>query len=152
MATTHAWHGLVLDMRDEMHDLASINHLDAARQAYLALWATFVALPLVFGLDKFATLLSDDWATYLPSWANDVIPGSAADAMMWVGAVEIILALAVLLAPRIGGDLLAAWMLLVAIALFTIGGMHELGIAALAVGACALAMARLSRSWHHSEA
>src|SRR5690349_11255823 len=50
MALTDAWHDIVHDMQDEMHDLATITRQDAARQAYLALWATMIAFPLVFGL------------------------------------------------------------------------------------------------------
>lgn len=152
MAMTHAWHDLVHDMKDEMHDLANINHVDAARQAYLGLWATLVAVPLVFGLDKFATVLTDNWEGYLASWANDVIPGTASDAMLWIGALEIVLALLILAIPRIGGDLFALWMVVVAISIFSIGGMHELGVGALALAACALAMARLSTAYHHKEA
>jgi len=151
MALTHAWHDLVHDMRDEFHDLATIKQIDAARQAYLALWATFVALPLLFGIDKFVGVITGSWEVYLPAWANDLIPGSAATGMMWIGALEIVLALLVLAVPRVGGDVLAAWLALVAIALFSLGDMHELGLAALAMGVCALAMAHLSRTWHHKE-
>jgi hypothetical protein len=151
MAVTHAWHDLVHDMRDEVHDIATIGKADVDRQAYLGLWATFIALPLLFGLDKFAGVITDNWEGYLATWANDIIPGSAAAGMIGIGIVEVVLALLVFAAPRIGGDLLALWMLLVAINLWSVGGMAELGIAALAMGVCALAMARLSRKFHHTE-
>jgi hypothetical protein len=152
MATTHAWQNLVHDMRDEMHDIATIGHVGAARQAYLALWATFIVFPLVFGLDKFATVMTDTWETYLATWANNVIPGTAGDAMLWIGAVEIVLAVLVLAVPRVGGDLLALFFLLTAINLFAIEGMAMLGVAALAGMMCALAMARMSTAYHHKEA
>lgn len=151
MATTHAWHHLVDDMRDEVRDIVTIGHVGAARQAYLALWVTFIAFPLVFGLDKFATVMTDTWEAYLATWANDVIPGTAGDAMMWIGAAEIILAVLVLAVPRVGGDLLALFFLLAAINLFAVGGMVELGIVALAAMMCALAMARMSTEYHHQE-
>jgi len=151
MAMTHAWHDLVHDMKDEMHDLATINHVDALRQAYLGLWATFIALPLVFGLDKFAGFLSEGWEGYLPTWANDAIPGTASDAMLWIGGLEIVLALLIVTMPRIGGDLFALWMVVVAIGIFDIGGMHELGVGALALAVCSLAMARMSTAYHHKE-
>lgn len=151
MAATHAWHNLVHDMRDEVHDLTTIVNVDAARQAYLALWATFIALPLVFGLDKFATVMTGTWESYLATWANDIIPGTAATGMLWIGAAEIVLAILVLAMPRVGGDLLALFFLLTAINLFAIDGMVELGVAALALMLCALAMARMSTSYHHKE-
>ncbi len=151
MATTHAWQHLVHDMRDEMHDIATIGRVGAARQAYLALWVTFIAFPLVFGLDKFATVMTDSWEAYLATWANDVIPGTAGDAMLWIGAAEIILAVLVFAAPRIGGDLLALFFLLTAINFFAIDGMVELGVVALAAMMCSLAMARLSTEYHHKE-
>lgn len=151
MAATHAWNNLVHDMRDEVHDIVNIGRVDAARQAYLALWGTFIALPLLFGLDKFATVMTSNWEGYLATWANDVIPGSAATAMLWIGAVEIVLAALVLTVPRVGGDLLALFFLLMAINLFAIDGMVELGVATLALMLCALAMARMSTSYHHKE-
>jgi len=148
MAHTHAWDGIVHDMRDEFHDLATIAHVDAARRAWLALWLTCAALPLVFGLDKFAEIISDTWAVYLTTEANDIIPGSAADAMLWIGALEIVLAILVLAAPRIGGDLFALWMVLVAINLFALGGVHELAVGVLAIAVMAFAMAHMSTSYH----
>ena len=71
--------------------------------------------------------------------------------MLWIGAVEIALAVLVFAAPRIGGDVLALFYLLTAINLFAITGATELGIAALALMLCCLAMARLSTSFHNRE-
>ena len=151
MAMTHAWHDIVHDMKDEMHDLATITRVDGARQAYLGLWTAFMALPLLFGLDKFATVLTENWEGYLASWANDLLPGSASDAMLWIGGLEIALAILVAAVPRIGGDLFALWMVVVAIDLFSLDTYHELGIAALGLAVCAVAMARLSTTYHHRE-
>jgi len=148
MALTTAWQDLVADMRDEMHDIVTIAHVDKARQAYLGLWVTFMALPLLFGLDKFAEVMTTRWEGYLATWANDFLPGNASDAMMWVGGIEIALAVVIALAPRIGGDLFALWSVIVAIDLFALE-MYELGVGMLALGLCALAMARLSGAWHH---
>lgn len=148
---THVWQDLVHDMRDEAHDIATIARVDAARQAYLAMWATFVVLPLVFGIDKLGEFLTSSWEGYLATWIDDALPGSAADAMLWFGGVEIVLAALVLFAPRIGGDLLALWMLLAAVSLVSIDGMGHLAVGALALGVCALAMARMSTGYHHHE-
>lgn len=145
MALTHAFH----DMTEEMHDLVNITHVDATRQAYLGLWATFVAVPLLFGLDKFAGFLGVEWEGFLASWVNTVLPGSAADAVMILGVVEILLAAAVALMPRIGGDLSAIYLVLAAFSAFAIGGgtMVVFGVAFLAAAVCALAMARISRTY-----
>lgn len=145
---THAWHDLTHDFRDEMHDLAAINRVDEARQAFLGLWATFVVVPLLFGLDKLLGFMTENWEAYLAPWLNDAIPGSASDAMMWFGVIEIVLAVLVFFAPRWGGDAFALWSLLGAISLFSIDGMAHLGVGMLALGACALCMARLAHGHH----
>ena len=151
MAITHAWHDMVLDMKDEMHDIATITHVDAARQAYLGLWATFIAVPLVFGLDRFAAMLNDDWESYLATWANDIVPGSASNAVMAFGVIELALAAAVALAPRIGGDLLALWLVLLSFNLFAIDGLAWIGVGTVALAVCSLAMARMSTAYHHKD-
>lgn len=149
MALTHAWHDLMSDMKDEVHDLTNIAHVEAARQAYLALWATFTALPLLFGIDKLTGFMNTNWEGFYAGWVNDIVPGSAADATMYFGVIEIALAAMVFFAPRIGGDLFAGWMVLAAISIFTLGGMAYLGVGALALAFCALCMARLSTAYHH---
>lgn len=140
----------VHDMREEVHDLMTIGHLDAARQAYVGLWASFVAVPFIFGVDKFAGFLGAHWDGYLARWVNTILPGDAANAVMLLGVVEVLLALAVALKPRLGGDLLAAYLVLAAFSVFTIGGgaMMVLGFMFLASAVCALAMARLSTTYH----
>ena len=37
----------------------------AARQAFLLLRIAFTVAPILFGLDKFAEVLTDDWTRYL---------------------------------------------------------------------------------------
>src|ERR687893_1199299 len=80
---------------------------DPAAQAFLLLRVAFTVAPILFGLDKFAGVLTDDWARYLAPAFDDIIPGSAADAMHIVGVVEIAAGLVVALSPRFGGLLVA---------------------------------------------
>jgi uncharacterized membrane protein YphA (DoxX/SURF4 family) len=80
-----------------------------AFQVYLLLRAGFVVAPILFGLDKFFNW-TVEWPQYLAPWINDIVPGSAQDFMYLVGAVEIVAGLTVLVAPRIGGFLVAAWL------------------------------------------
>jgi hypothetical protein len=138
------------DMREEMHDLTHITHVDAARQAYVALWGTFLVTTFIFGIDKFVGFLGTNYGAYMADWVHRILPGTAGTEMMVLGVIEVLLAVAVALAPRIGGDLLALYLLLAAVSVFTIGGgaMVFLGIVFLGSAVCALAMARLSTTYH----
>ncbi|CAM5331396.1 hypothetical protein SGLAM104S_01045 [Streptomyces glaucescens] len=62
--------------------------------------------PILFGLDKFTNLLVD-WPVYLAPWIDDVVPSSPQQAMYAVGVIEIVAGLAVAVAPRFGGWLVA---------------------------------------------
>ncbi|MFL6188115.1 MAG: hypothetical protein ACJ745_25605, partial [Actinomycetes bacterium] len=65
-----------------------------AYQAYLTLRVGFVVAPILFGLDKFTTLLTD-WTTYLAPAIDRLVPGSASSAMLAVGVVEVVAGLVV---------------------------------------------------------
>ncbi len=51
---------------------------DPAYQGFLLLRIGFTVAPILFGLDKFAGVLTDDWTRYLSPEFNDLLPGSAA--------------------------------------------------------------------------
>ena len=70
----------------------------------------FTVAPILFGLDKFAEVLTNDWTRYLSTEFNDILPGSAADAMHIVGVVEIAAGVVVAVSPRFGGLLVAGWL------------------------------------------
>src|ERR687894_288799 len=95
---------------------------DPAAQAFLLLRIAFTVAPILFGLDKFAGVLTDDWTRYLATEFNDIIPGSAQDAMYMVGATEIVAGLVVLIAPRFGGLLVAGWLAGIIVSLLLVGG------------------------------
>ena len=76
---------------------------DPAAQAFMLLRIAFTVAPILFGLDKFAEVLTHDWTRYLATEFNDIIPGSAQDAMYMVGAVEIVAGLVVLFPPASAG-------------------------------------------------
>jgi len=151
MAMTAAWHDIVHDFRDEMHDLATITTAAATRQAYLALWVTFMAIPLLFGLDRFAGIMNASWEGLVATWVDDLVPGSTTAAVMTFGVIELVLFALVAAVPRIGGDLIALWLVLWAINLFSVDDMAWAAVGTLALAACCLAMARMSTSWHHKE-
>ena len=80
-----------------------------AYQAFLILRATFVAAPILFGFDKFF-----NWMTYWPKylWVGfpNVVSVSPQHFMYAVGVVEIAAGLLVLVWPRVGGYVVAAWL------------------------------------------
>lgn len=152
MAVTHGWHDIVHDMRDEMHDIATITHTEPARQAYLMLWVTFAVAPVLFGLDKFAGVMTDNWEAYLATWVNDIIPGTASDAMLWVGAIEIAAGVLVFLVPRVGGYVVAAWLAGIIVNLISTGDYYDIALRDFGLLVGALALARLATMYHHREA
>ena len=83
---------------------------DPAAQAFMLLRIAFTVAPILFGLDKFAEVMISDWPKYLAPEFNDLIPGSAQEAMLIVGGIEIATGLVVAIVPRFGGLLVAAWL------------------------------------------
>src|SRR5689334_2994460 len=90
----------------------------AAHQAFWVLRIAFTVAPILFGLDKFFNW-SVDWPDYLAGWINSIVPGSGQDFMYFVGGVEIFAGFLVLLAPRIGAFVVAAWLAGIVVNLLT---------------------------------
>jgi uncharacterized membrane protein YphA (DoxX/SURF4 family) len=82
---------------------------DPVFQGYLLLRVGFVVAPILFGLDKFFNL-TVNWPDYLAPWIDRIVPGTAQEFMYVVGAVEIAAGIAVLLSPRWGSLIVAAWL------------------------------------------
>src|SRR3954454_16473484 len=72
-----------------------------AYQAYLILYAGFVALPILAGLDKFFHLLVN-WDQYLAPVVTQIIPVTGHTLMLAVGVIEIAAGVLVAVRPRIG--------------------------------------------------
>src|SRR3954471_935457 len=117
---------------------------DPAAQAFLMLRIAFTVAPILFGLDEFANVLTDDWTRYLSSDFNSLLPGSAADAMHIVGVIEIVAGLVVLLAPRFGGLLVAAWLGGIIVNLLLVGGYGDIALRDFGLLIGALALSRLA--------
>jgi hypothetical protein len=103
----------------------------------------FTVAPVLFGLDKFTNLLTD-WPGYLAPWVNDIVPGTAQQAMYVVGVVEILAGVTVALAPRYGGLLVAAWLAGIIINLLTIPDYYDVALRDFGLLVAALALARLA--------
>jgi len=120
---------------------------DPAAQAFMLLRVAFTVAPILFGLDKFAEVLTDDWTKYLATEFNDLIPGSAQDAMYMVGATEIVAGLVVLVAPRFGGLLVAAWLGGIIVSLLLVGGYGDIALRDFGLLLGALTLSRLATAY-----
>src|SRR4029453_1660843 len=113
---------------------------DPAHQAFLLLRTVFTVAPIVFGLDKFANVLTD-WPQDLAPWIDDLVPGQAQQAMSAVGVVEVLAGVLVAVLPRIGAWVVAAWLAGIIVSLLTIPGFYDIALRdfGLLVGGVALA-------------
>jgi hypothetical protein len=117
---------------------------EPATQAFMLLRVAFTVAPILFGLDKFAELMISDWPKYLAPEFNDLIPGSAQDAMYMVGAVEIAAGQVVALSPRFGGLLVAGWLAGIIVSLLLVGGYADIALRDFGLLVGALALSRLA--------
>ncbi|HTN56435.1 MAG TPA: hypothetical protein VLZ82_09635 [Microbacterium sp.] len=114
------------------------------RLAFLLLRTVFTVAPIVFGLDKFLRILTSDWERYLAPWMNDLIPGDARTAMLIVGVVEIIAGILVAFLPRLGGLVVAAWLLGIIVSLVGVGGYLDIALRDFGLLVAALALSLLA--------
>jgi hypothetical protein len=120
---------------------------DPAAQAFMLLRVVFTVAPILFGLDKFAEVLTDDWTKYLATEFNDLIPGSASDAMHIVGIVEIAAGVIVAIVPRFGGLLVAGWLAGIIVSLLLVGGYADIALRDFGLLIGALALSRLASAY-----
>jgi uncharacterized membrane protein YphA (DoxX/SURF4 family) len=116
---------------------------DPAYQAFTLLRVAFTVAPILFGLDKFFDVMVD-WERYLAPWIDDIVPGSAADAMYLVGAIEIVAGIVVALKPRYGAYLVAAWLGGIILNLLTYSDYYDIALRDFGLMLGALTLARLA--------
>jgi len=114
-----------------------------AYQAYQILYAGFVALPILAGLDKFLHLLTN-WDMYLAPRIAQILPMSDHNFMLAVGAIEIVAGLLVLLKPRIGSLVVAAWLGGIIVNFLLFPGFYDIALRDFGLMLGALALFRLS--------
>ncbi len=124
---------------------------DPLTQAFVILRIAFTVAPILFGLDKFAEVMNDNWAAYLATEYNDLIPGNAADAMHIVGVVEIVAGFVVLVSPRFGGLLVAAWLAGIIGSLLLVGGYGDIVLRDFGLLLAALALNRVATAYAERE-
>ena len=122
-------------------------HLDdPVVQAFTLLRVGFTVAPIVFGIDKFLDWLVD-WRIYLAPEINDLIPGSAHQAMFAVGVIEIVAGLVVAVRPKFGGYLVAAWLAGIITNLLLQADFYDIALRDFGLLLAALTLARLATAF-----
>jgi uncharacterized membrane protein YphA (DoxX/SURF4 family) len=116
---------------------------DPAQQAFLLLRSLFTVAPIVFGLDKFANLLTN-WPGYLAPFVDRLVPGSAQQAMYAVGVIEIVAGLLVALRPKYGALVVAAWLAGIIVNLLILGDFYDVALRDFGLLVAAVALSRLA--------
>lgn len=119
---------------------------EPAHQAYLILYAGFVVLPILAGLDKFFHLLVN-WDQYLTPLVPQILSITAHRFMDLVGVIEIVAGLLVAFRPQIGAWVVALWLWGIIVNLLLIPGYYDIALRDFGLSLGALALARLSREF-----
>ena len=121
----------------------------SARPAYYAfrtLQVAFVLAPLLAGIDKFLHWMVN-WDMYLAPWVANILPFSGHTFMLLVGCVEIIAAFIVLLKPKVGAWIVAAWLWGIIINLLSSPGFYDVALRDFGLSLGAVSLALLSREF-----
>jgi len=122
---------------------------DPVAQAFWLLRLGFTIAPIAFGLDKFFNVLVD-WPQYLAPIIARNSPWSPQGTMYVVGVIEIVAGLVVLLRPRFGGYLVAAWLAGIIVNLLLIPGYYDVALRDFGLLLAALTLARLAKLFPNS--
>lgn len=114
-----------------------------AFQAYMLLYALFVAVPLIAGVDKFTHLLVN-WDQYLSPLVTQITHIPAHSFMLAVGVIEIVAAIVVAVKPRIGSLVVAAWLAGIIVNLLMIPGYFDVAFRDFGLLLSAIALFKLS--------
>lgn len=119
-------------------------------QAYWVLRIGLGTAAFLAGLDKFFNLLAD-WTMYLSPIAARVLPFDAATFMRIAGVIEMIAGLVILAGfTRIGGYVVMAWLIAIAINLVTTGMFYDVAVRDVEMSLAAFVLARLSEARAHA--
>lgn len=124
--------------------MENLNQQPILKQTFNLLKYTFVVVPIVAGADKFMHLLTD-WNQYLNADLVNMLPFKASTFMMIVGVIEIIAGIIVLVKPRIGGFVVAAWLTVIALSLLAGGTFLDIAVRDLVMAIAAFSMARQAK-------
>ena len=134
-------------MSTATHPDRSARLREPSYQAFLLLRTVFTVAPILFGLDKFANLMTD-WPMYLAPWIDGILPGDPQTAMYIVGVIEIAAGILVAVAPRIGAYVVALWLAGIIVNLLTGPGFYDVALRDFGLLVGALALGRLAEAQH----
>jgi uncharacterized membrane protein YphA (DoxX/SURF4 family) len=96
------------------------------------------------GLDKFFNILAN-WEMYLTPVVTNLVPVSSTTFMRGVGVIEMIAGAVVLAGfTRLGGYVVAGWLIAIAASLVTTGMFYDLAVRDVEIAIAAFTLARLS--------
>src|SRR3954452_12389132 len=142
-------HGQTVSVGDDITivpDATERSLRNPAYQGFAILWLAFTVAPILFGLDKFFDNLTD-WGQYLAPFFVDHSPFDRHGTMVVVGVIEIVAGLVVLVRPRIGGYLVAAWLAGIIVNLLVLGDHYDVALRDFGLFLAALALARLATTF-----
>lgn len=121
-----------------------INQQQKLDTTQLMLKLTYGIVPIVAGADKFTNILTD-WQMYYNPAIFKFLPITPALFSYGIGIIEICAGLLVLSAfTRYGAYVVAAWLTLIALSLFSMGHFYDVAVRDLVMAVGAVALARLT--------
>ena len=114
-------------------------------QAFRILHTGFTVAPILFGLDKFAGVLTD-WTQYLAPVFPGLLGVSKQSFMYGVGVVEVAAGVLVALKPRYAAYVVAAWLAGIILNLLLLGRYLDVALRDFGLFLGALALARLAEA------
>src|SRR4051812_14136985 len=126
-------------------DLA-VDRRDPRYQAFWMMRLGYTVIPLTMGIDKFFNGLVF-WPKYLADWIDNIMPGTAQQFMYFVGIVEIVAGVLVLLKPRYAAYIVAAWLAGIVIDLLTYSGFYDIALRDFGLLLAALTLGRLASKY-----
>src|SRR4051812_34412278 len=124
--------------------MEAINSTQTIKSTFTLLKFTFALVPIVAGLDKFTNLLTH-WENYLSPGFASMLPFTPHVFMMIVGIIEIVAGVLVLAKPAIGGYVVAAWLVLIALSLLVSCNYLDVAVRDLVMAIGAFSMARIAK-------
>ncbi len=128
-------------------------HRERSRAAAIAplslttLWTilrfTYGLVPIVAGLDKFTNLLVQ-WDRYLNPTVLTILPLRGSQFMGIVGVIEVAAGILTLARPRLGGYVVSAWLVCIALSLLASGTYLDVAVRDLVMAIGAFTLANLS--------
>lgn len=106
---------------------------------------TFGLVPIVAGLDKFTNILTD-WSQYVSEGMASLLPFEPSVFMMFVGVVEVVAGILVLIKTKVGAYIVSAWLTAIALSLLFSWSYVDVAVRDLVMAISAFCLAKLHES------